>query len=796
MSNWSGVLTNPNSVGFSIGLNSPLSLNDTTANWPNLTNYLVRIIAGLGVGQERQIQSNTATTIIITAVWLTIPDITSQYEIVLVLRDNDHIVGNLSLSTGLITELEDSANIYLDGNYTILFLNTVQCRWNKSKTTLVTFQPNQIEVQGKAAFWGYIYFQSSITNAIKFSYIYLIDSNYGVIIAGSAGTGNFSEIHHIRTRNLALSFFYRGNYSADTQNVKISNLLHEGAHSSCKLYFNRNSNTIYEEEFERLWIENCNTGGIDFASSLSAKKQIVRDAIFKESYSDSETNIRGDADKRIFLIDSYFSSRNEDALLAKGSNVDTLGITFLSRNFSTTSKEINNTYAHSMSIYSKFNDFYAKQNETKYNYAFNILAATDITSDNDYIAGRLQADPKNIDISESTTSTENPQQYIGLTSARTNAKSTLNKLLECDNIQTNDLLAHSVDISFDCKNSHAGTTVDQDSNVGQKILYIADTSDFEEKEIIEIGFGTVRAEEGEIDSINTGISITLKENLSFAHSAVNADFVKKQLRHFGLPFVKYGKISNQYDNETPIPEPDKWGAIFCNFETNFFGREYEWKKWGHSITLENLDADTTYYVKVFCYNPLGDLLEGTEINFTTQAVADYTDPGISNVRDGITYKFAGGDKEGVLDIPIINDVRDEIFYDNLTKEGILDLPLEIDVRLGTIYDNGTKTGELQAGISQADIDKITDAVWDELSADHADENSFGGMIHRNTGLVKENLRIYDTNYVNKLLTEGKIRIYPSSADMDLDTNAIATYQINASFHPTQGTCIEYKVKKI
>lgn len=791
MANWSGIKTNPNPTGTSTGLNSSISFNDTTANWNDMTNWELRITAGTGVGQKRTILLNTAITITITEAWDIVPDDTSEYELVLILRDQDHIVGNLTLGAGIITELEDNATILFDGNYTLLFANSVKCNWNKSKNTLVTFQPNQITVQGKAGFWGYIYFQANVSYAINFSYISIKCANYGLIAGSSVGMGDFSGIHHIRFKSLGLNIIQRG-YASDTQNTKITHLLYEGGYATGKILLNPFVNTNYEEEYDRLWIENCQASGISWASLNSAKKQIIRNAVFKESFSSSATNIRGDADKRIFLIDSYFSSRKENAYYAHGLNVDTNGKTFVSRNVSKMSYEIYNTYAHAMSIISRFNDYYAKT--PLYHYAFYITSATEVTSDNDYIAGRLQADPTNVDISEAMSSTENPAQYIGLTSARTNAKATLNKLLEIDNIQLSNLVSDSVDVSFDCKNSHVGTTVDQDSNSGQKVLYIVDTSDFEEKETVEIGFGTARQEEGIIDTIQIGVSITLKENLTYTHTAVQADTIKKQLRHFGLPFIKYGIVSGEYDNETPLPSPDKWGAIYCDFETDFFGRTYEWKKHGHSVKLEGLTEGTTYYYKVFAYTPLGDLMESVESSFTTVASTDYTDPLEKNVREATIYKFAGVDKTGTLDLPAIADVRDSVKYDNDTKEGVSDQALESDVKKDVKYDNETKIGSLE--VSGVTEESIYNYFTDENREDvfKADLAGLETLIKRILGLTQENFRIFNPVYDgNDNLLSATIKIYPTKVDCDADTNAIATYSQVATY--TGNNMNTYKITK-
>jgi len=774
MANWSGTLTNTNPTGTSTGLNSALSLNDTGATWSDMTNWELRITAGLGAGQTRIIQSNTAITIIVTEAWDIVPDDTSQYELVLIFRDQDHIVGNLTLGAGIITELEDSATILFDGNYTLLFANSVKCNWNKSKTTLVTFQPNQITVQGKTAFWGYIYFQANVSYAIKFSYISIKCANYGLIAGSSVGMGDFSGIHHIRFKSLGLNILQRG-YGADVQNTKITHLLYEGGYATSKLLLNPFSNTVYEEEYDRLWIENCQASGISWASLNSAKKQIIRNAVFKESFTSSATNIRGDADKRIFLIDSYFSSKVANAYYAHGLNVDTNGKTFVSRNISTMSYEIYNTYAHAMSIISRFNDYYAKT--PRYHYAFYITNASEAISDNDFICGRLQADPSNVDISEAITSTENPIQYMGLTSARTNAKSTLNKLLELDNIQLSNLASDSVDVGFDCKNSHSGTTVDQDSNSGQKVLYITDTSDFEEREVVEIGFGTERQEEGIIDTIQDGISITLKENLQYTHTLAQADIVKKQLRHFGLPFIKYGKVSGDYDNETPLPSPDKWGAIYCGFENDFYGRTYDWKKWGHAVKLEGLTQGTTYYAKVYAYTPLGDLMESAEFNFTTEVSTDYTDPLEENVREATAYKFAGVDKTGTLDLPAVADVRDGVKYDNDSKEGISDQALESDVKKGIKYDNDSKEGTLEvSGLTAEDIYNYF------IDGNRAEAFKSTG---KNIRLFNP---VYDTNH--KLLS-GTFKIYLNKTDCEADTNSIGNYSVVAEYN-ANGELINFR----
>lgn len=69
--------------GTSSGGNGSTTLNDTSKAWGAnaFKNYTVRITAGTGAGQRRIIASNTATQLTVRDNWTTIPDSTSQYQI-------------------------------------------------------------------------------------------------------------------------------------------------------------------------------------------------------------------------------------------------------------------------------------------------------------------------------------------------------------------------------------------------------------------------------------------------------------------------------------------------------------------------------------------------------------------------------------------------------------------------------------------------------------------------------------------------------------------------------------------
>ncbi|MEA3225985.1 MAG: hypothetical protein U9Q07_08545 [Planctomycetota bacterium] len=69
------------------------------------------------------------------------------------------------------------------------------------------------------------------------------------------------------------------------------------------------------------------------------------------------------------------------------------------------------------------------------------------------------------------------------------------------------------------------STVDVDSNSGQKILSIASTTDFESGQSVIIGEGTAREETKIIDTVQGGVSITMTANLTYTHTQVQADKV-------------------------------------------------------------------------------------------------------------------------------------------------------------------------------------------------------------------------------------------------------------------------------
>ena len=276
-------------------------------------------------------------------------------------------------------------------------------------------------------------------------------------------------------------------------------------------------------------------------------------------------------------------------------------------------------------LVSSSNDYRTVPSYTNYPAINNSNAASYVsaTSDHDYMAGNNTACVENIDTTMSTSSTAVPQQYINLTAARTNARSTLNFPLTCDNVVVGTPTANSVTVTFDCTNgAQAGqkTTVNSNSNSGQPTVNVTATSMFLVGMPVEIGYGTARSEEGRIASISAGVSITLESNLIYTHTAADADTVVMQLRIDGLPLIKYGTASGVYSMSTALPDIDDWGLVWTGIKTTFKGKIYSWKRTGHSVTLSNLQPNTTYFFTASAYNPLKELCSSGEYSFTTAPI--------------------------------------------------------------------------------------------------------------------------------------------------------------------------------
>lgn len=688
MSNWTGTYSiTAGATGTSTGGNLSNTFNNTGATWPTsgtgLANFLLRILTGIGAGQERTVLSNSATQIVISGSWTTIPDTSSTYELVLKLNNGDHVVADVNLSTNIITELEDSATILIDGLYSITMLNSCLARWNKSESTLVTFQPNNRSVQGKYGFWVYIELAATLSNPVNVSYIRIYDSQYPMLIRVSAGLGNGSGVHHIAAENCGNGGMYFT--GTTTQNVTLSNMMTKNVpEGNWNLPAVATTNVV---TIQNGWFENSVSSGISYSGSTAQQELIIRGCVLKKSWNTFAVNLA--AGKTIEFSDNYISTPILSASLLRTSTVNAVGTYKVFRNSLRVGDEVRNGANSTATFISNFNDYTDDLGRSYDLHALRFpFTATSATSDSDYMASRNRASSVTIDTTEATTSTASPPQYVGLTSARTRAKTSKNRLHTIDNVQVSGLTKNEATLTFDCQNSHSGTTVNLDSTSGQPTLSVASTSDFTVGETVEIAYGTARYEEKIILSINAGISLTFTTNLIYTHLASDADTVKKNLRQIGLPFVKYGTSSGNYTMSTYVPKPEVWGEIYTGIQTTYDGHVCAWKFRGHSVTINGLRPSTTYYFKACAFNPMGELIDlPVESSFNTAIETDFTDPGITNVRLGTTYNINSPtpNRTGTLDLPSINNVELGVAFDGATKVGNVRLPAVGNVLNGVVY---------------------------------------------------------------------------------------------------------------
>lgn len=90
--------------------------------------------------------------------------------------------------------------------------------------------------------------------------------------------------------------------------------------------------------------------------------------------------------------------------------------------------------------------------------------------------------------------------------------------------------------------ANASTTVDADSNSGTATLFVASTTGYTIGDTIIINEGGPRQEEAVVNSISAGVSLGLLANLTFTHTAVQADAVR---RTYGSAIVDADSASGQ-----------------------------------------------------------------------------------------------------------------------------------------------------------------------------------------------------------------------------------------------------------
>lgn len=624
MANYTGTYTISAGVTGTATSATTTTLTNTGAVWPtgahSLANFSIRILSGTSSPQTVTIVSNTATVITVAA-WLNgTPDNTSTYEIVLIFKNADVFTATTTLSTNIITEIADSATLFAQAGININLNNSCTIRWAKTESTLVTIEAQNRTVQGISGFYTGVVLQSALTINPNIQFIRILDCNVGINITPSASVTSYNGIHHIWIENADTATFEVSG-AALTSNVTIASIYAHSGGTTSPFIFCQTTNTftmIYDTCWQDLSDEGWMTWG---ACTLEWVTNFVCNNAVQTATADTATGHEHRV-SRCYIGGGLNFDPGSGSLLGCKTAADAGTHTIMN------TVSINGCFmvpahpgtAATSTNRTSSNDAMAQIQNNRQAISYTANSGTIRTSDSDYFDGNNAASLGNIDTSASTTSTAAPHQYGILSATRTNPRSTRNMPLSTNNVVIGTPSANSVTITFDSQSGASAaqtTTVNVDSLSGQAVLSVASTTPFLVGMVIEIGYGTARSEVKRIASISAGVSLTFETNLIFTHTAVQADSVVMQLRFPGLGFVSYGTSSGVYTMSTTLPPQTDWGLYWTGIKTVYNGEVYSFKQVANSVTLVNLQSNTTYFFTCFSYSPTKELLVGTEFSFTT-----------------------------------------------------------------------------------------------------------------------------------------------------------------------------------
>lgn len=591
--------------------------------------WSVEIVSGLGAGQVREITAVNGNIHSISPNWTTTPDGTSGYRICVVLDGDDHFVADTTWSTGTTVRSVGGVTPQVDGNYVVGFSG---CKIALGMTRSLPFSiaANNRTVQGTRGFWKGLYIYSATTQAIEFSFIRVFDAGStsgSIYIEPSAGTGDFSQIGNFWIENGGSSVPFTiasGGSYAITANASIRGVFARNCQSG-GVNFNTAS-SAFTQKFSRFWIENCTSGAVGWAGAAGASATF-RDSVVKTSspLSGGSTINAGKHSTCAYNFISPLSAGYTFVPVGTSSAGEFRVFGNVQRWGSVVWTNLASPSSATLLVSSNDGICYGQDSS---NYAIDIPSATAFVtakSDNDLLAGHRGASVENIDTTTGATSTASPQQYRGLTTNRTNPRTTPNFPLAGSDPAVSLITQNSARITFNAAsganaNGSQGTTVDQDSASGQAVLYVAATTAFIVGMDVEIGVGTARYEVGTIASIDAGNSITLAANLTYSHTASDADGCRIMLRLLSLPVVRWGTADGVYTEMSALPPRDSLGPLFTDWATDVGGKAYEWKRTGHIVDLNGLTPGTTIHYQVGIVDPDGNMgFEATDRTFTTTA---------------------------------------------------------------------------------------------------------------------------------------------------------------------------------
>lgn len=181
------------------------------------------------------------------------------------------------------------------------------------------------------------------------------------------------------------------------------------------------------------------------------------------------------------------------------------------------------------------------------------------------------------------------------------------------------------------------TYVDQDSGAGQKVLYVASTSGYSVDDKIVTNRGGPREEEKIVESVQSGISLTVTVNLTYTHLAADADTVERY-----IDFVEAAHPPAQSQFTPDYPPTDGEGTGLVEFNQNDAGKKVriKYKGTGSPIIKEFLDTLIPF--------PTGDPAENQIIAFKADKTPEYRYNPIRYFHEGSVIYHASGESESCL----------------------------------------------------------------------------------------------------------------------------------------------------
>jgi len=181
------------------------------------------------------------------------------------------------------------------------------------------------------------------------------------------------------------------------------------------------------------------------------------------------------------------------------------------------------------------------------------------------------------------------------------------------------------------------TDVDASSASGQKVLNVTSTTGFSATDKIIINRGGDREEEGVIDTVQAGVSLTLVDNLTYTHTAAQADAVEKYIE-----FTEVGTAPTQSQYRVDYPPDDGEGTGLIEFNQNDASKEIRvnYKATGSPALEEFLDTKVSY--------PASDPVDNQIIAFDTGVPTWKYNPKPYFHEGSVIYNAAGEDESCLL----------------------------------------------------------------------------------------------------------------------------------------------------